>query len=156
MKTILNFPNYQVSVDGNIYSTLSKKFLKPLNNGNGYLKVGLYNENGTVQEYIHRLVAILYCDNVHNHKYVDHINRDKTDNSASNLRWVSAKENTDNNATKPRYSKKRSHTKAYPKELIGSIKQDYEYGARVMELSRKYNIPRQTISRFVKDVKQYT
>lgn len=149
---IINFPNYTINCNGEVYSLKSKKYLIPQNNGNGYFKVGLYNPKYK-QIYVHKLVAQFFIPNPNNYKYIDHIDRNKANNHISNLRWVSAKENTNNTAGRPRYAVKRVLHKKYTEEEICFIKQDYKYGAKVMELSRKYNIPRQTISRFVKDVK---
>jgi hypothetical protein len=44
--------------------------------------------------YIHRLVASAFIPNPHNKPHVNHKNRNRSDNSASNLEWVTAAENT--------------------------------------------------------------
>ena len=96
-KVILDkYPNYMIQEDGKIFSIKSNKFLVPINNGNGYFFVNLYNKGKQTCEYVHRLVAESFIDNPNNLKYVDHINRDKSDNSKDNLRWVSAQENINN------------------------------------------------------------
>lgn len=55
----------------------------------GYLKVRLYYKTYLV----HRLVAKYFCENENNNPWVDHKNRNKTDNRASNLHWVTPQEN---------------------------------------------------------------
>lgn len=47
-------------------------------------------------EFLHRLIAIAFVPNPNNNPVVDHINRCKTDNDISNLRWVSYRENSAN------------------------------------------------------------
>ena len=59
---------------------------------NRYLCVGTF--------YIHRAVAELFVTNTENKPYVDHINTDRLDNRAENLRWVTNKENCNNPLTR--------------------------------------------------------
>lgn len=53
--------------------------------------------------WVHRLVAITYVPNPENKPCVDHINGDKHDNRACNLRWVTYSENTNNPNTKEHF-----------------------------------------------------
>ena len=63
---------------------------------NRYLKVGSFR--------IHRAVAELFVPNPENKPCVDHINTDRLDNRAENLRWVSTKENCNNPLTRKHMS----------------------------------------------------
>lgn len=62
----------------------------------GYVKVGL--RDGVQQHTfnVHRLVAIAFIDGYAEGKVVDHIDGDKTNNSVSNLRWVTQSVNNTN------------------------------------------------------------
>lgn len=51
---------------------------------------------------VHRLVAMAFVPNPENKQYVDHIDGNKLNNDASNLRWVNAAENSHNPITKQR------------------------------------------------------
>ena len=57
-------------------------------------------ENGKtirqVKEYVHRLIAETLLDNPHGYSEVDHIDRDKLNNSVDNLRWCDRKTNSMN------------------------------------------------------------
>lgn len=61
--------------------------------GNGYFKVMLRRNGKTYCRKIHRLVAEAFVDNPNHEETVDHINNDKKDNRAKNLRWISRSKN---------------------------------------------------------------
>ena len=73
--------NKQVNVD--LYS-----------NKNGYLFFIIFNSRDKEKVYVHRAVAKLFIPQTDKSKHiVDHINRNKTDNRAVNLRWCNHSEN---------------------------------------------------------------
>lgn len=119
-------------------------------NGNGYKKVQIKNKC----HYIHRLVAEHFLENSDNLPQVDHIDRNKSNNNVSNLKWVSAKQNIKNTAGKNRYSVERKHVGKHCTNTVNKIRSLYQSGTSVMEISRKLNIPRQSVSRFVKDLRE--
>lgn len=84
---------YAITDDGQVYSFLSSKFLKPRQDNKGYLKVDLYN-NGEQKTYkIHQLVALAYnLPNPENKTSIDHKDRNKLNNHISNLRWATQSE----------------------------------------------------------------
>ena len=73
--------------------------LKQGTNGGGYLSLTLGRVNGKTQVFtVHRLVALQFIDNddPDNKTQVDHIDRNRFNNSIENLRWVTPKENYKN------------------------------------------------------------
>lgn len=60
----------------------------------GYLTVDLSKDNKVKTLFTHRLVATAFVDNPENKNVVNHKNLIKTDNHASNLEWVTSKENS--------------------------------------------------------------
>lgn len=98
---------YQVSNTGRVkrvssYNcTKNGKLLKPYNNS-GYLFVKL-SVNGKTHDFsVHRLVATTFIPNPDNKPCVDHIDCQRSNNNADNLRWVDYSENRNNPITKER------------------------------------------------------
>lgn len=60
---------------------------------NGYENVILFKNSKRKGHSVHRLVAQAFISNTDNKPEVNHIDENKTNNQASNLEWVTAKEN---------------------------------------------------------------
>lgn len=73
----------------------NKKVIKENMQSNGYLRCYLNRK----KFYKHRIIAEQFIPNPKGHKLVDHINRIRSDNRISNLRWVSASENARNKSS---------------------------------------------------------
>ena len=93
---VQGYPDYLIYDDGRIYSKNRDKFLIPQITHDGYHYVNLckYGKKKTFK--VHRLVAIHYIPNPENKPQVDHIDRDKSNNHVSNLRWATNTENQQN------------------------------------------------------------
>lgn len=65
----------------------------------GYWIARLSKDGKGHNHYVHRLVASAFLDNTRDCKYVDHIDGDKSNNCVENLRWCTAKENSNNPTT---------------------------------------------------------
>jgi len=98
---IKDFPNYMINKQGNIYSNKRNKLLKIYSkHKDKYKKITLRKNGKSYKKSIHRLLGIQYLDNPNNLPCIDHINRNRIDNSLSNLRWVSYSINAKNKSSK--------------------------------------------------------
>lgn len=87
--------NYEVSNLGHIRNRTTKKVLKGRDTKSGYLQVSLKlnNTNKFQNQYIHRVVALIWIPNPEKKKEVNHIDGNKINNEISNLEWVTNSEN---------------------------------------------------------------
>lgn len=97
-KTIPEYPDYEVSTNGQVRSNKRKKsiILTLHAYSNGYLFVYLTNQNGGRSCLVHRLVLSTFspCDNMENLQ-VNHLNCNRADNRLENLEWTTPQENRD-------------------------------------------------------------
>ena len=97
MVKLEGFPGYFVDKEGRVFSNkLGKlKQLKPIDAGNGYLKVNLYHKGFMRKVSIHRLVGYAFLGlDIDNPKIeIDHKDDDKANNKLSNLRIATPSQN---------------------------------------------------------------
>tara|TARA_R110002072_G_scaffold290842_1_gene458665 strand:- start:75 stop:557 length:483 start_codon:yes stop_codon:yes gene_type:complete len=93
---INDYPNYLIYDDGRVFSKTSNKFLKTSQDRKGYCVVNLRTYKKPKTFRLHRLVALYYIPNPNNYPQIDHIDRIKTNNNISNLRWCNNSMNQEN------------------------------------------------------------
>lgn len=69
------------------------RMLNQTENSNGYYRVSLSRDNHVKQAFVHRLVAMAFVENPDNLPVIDHIDGDRHNNDASNLRWCTQGDN---------------------------------------------------------------
>jgi hypothetical protein len=97
---ITKYHRYMVSNFGRVKNAKTGKVLRVRPDKDGYLITELSDADGRHAVKIHRLVALAFLDNVHDKRCVDHINGNRADNHASNLRWATSLENSFNRASR--------------------------------------------------------
>ena len=121
---------YEVSNLGNVRRFDNKKH-KKLFNCRKYLSVKFSNNGLDKNFYVHRLVAIAFIENEFDKPYVDHIDTNEKNNTVSNLRWVTHKENMNNPITLARTREKnrimKPSDKGYREEILKLLKEGLTY-----------------------------
>jgi hypothetical protein len=95
---------------GEIAEKLSNGFFEIkkqyLNRRRGYYYVNIQEDGIYRLRLVHRLVAQAFIPNPENKREVDHIDSCPTNNKVSNLRWVTPKENQNNEYSKAKHRKR--------------------------------------------------
>jgi predicted XRE-type DNA-binding protein len=87
---------YMISDKGNVYSKRYKRNMKPQKSGKnseGYIQIGLTNEDGRKLVCLHKLLMEHFIPNPNNHPCGNHIDGNKQNNDLNNLEWCTLSEN---------------------------------------------------------------
>lgn len=104
----------------NYNNTGKEGILEGVDNGHGYLQVGLYKDGNREQPLVHVLVATAFLENPDNLPEVNHKNEDKTNNCVENLEWVSHEYNVNYGTRNKKISEKlkgKKHSEEHNKKL---------------------------------------
>lgn len=99
-RKVSEFPNYSISNQGRVRHDKRNRIRKLFIDKDGYEIVVLQKNGKSITRRIHKLVAITFVPNPLNKPCVDHIDTNKLNNNANNLRWVTQWENCNNPLTK--------------------------------------------------------
>lgn len=94
IKDIVGFEGlYQITDKGEVYSLITKRWLKPRKDKDGYLQVNLYKDGKQYTKKVHRLVCEAFIANQDGKGEVNHKDCQRDNNDVMNLEWVSHREN---------------------------------------------------------------
>ncbi len=113
-KEVYMSQDYMVSDEGEVARVKDGLILKQYPQKSGYVNVWLRLPSGNKSFPVHRLVCIAFhgIKGYEQGLFVDHIDTNRANNKASNLRWVTPKENSNNPLTlkkRRKYSDKEIH-----------------------------------------------
>jgi hypothetical protein len=131
----------------------SEKILKATPDKNGYLQVTLFDNQGKrCHLLVHRLVAKLFIGNDSEGKEIDHIDGNRKNNMALNLRWCSHRENMRNELTRKKLKSHVCELAHRKRSVICYTKEGAYVGFfhTITDASKKTGAYRQNISRCCK------
>ncbi len=165
MEKIINYKDvdYIVSDDGKIFSTKNigrgkyHKEITQRENPDGYMIITVGKNNVRTNVTVHRIVAMAFIENPDPEHLteVEHIDRDRKNNHASNLRWISSFENK---SQIPFEERSRSHkheangrAKITMKDAE-TIRELYKSGKTTGEIAKDYPISEKTVRSIVNHI----
>jgi len=134
--------NYSVSDYGRVKNNITSKYIKNQKNTQGYLITKIRINTKQVTYSTHRLVAKYFIPNSSNRPCINHIDGCKTNNTVSNLEWVTHKENV-KHAFLAGLST-RIGRKVRQIDLLGNTIAEYN---SMVEAGKAINVPRSSINR---------
>ena len=94
---IVDFENYEINKLGVVKNIKTQRVLKQHIDKYGYLRISIYhNDKKRKTLNTHRLLGIQFIPTTDYSLVIDHIDRNKLNNSLDNLRWCSVSENNFN------------------------------------------------------------
>lgn len=138
---------YEVSNMGNIRS-LRNGCVLALMNSRGYRRCHLAKDGHVKTAQVHRLVAEAFIPNPENKPQVNHKHGIKSDNRASELEWVTHRENEDHaaeNGLKARGSRNAMVT-LNPESVQRLLARREETGMSIYALAREFGVSKSLVS----------
>lgn len=161
-KKISGYDFYLVSDSGKIKSEtrivtkknglqqkVQSRIMKPKISKHGYFRIGLVDKNGKQKFYqLHRLVLITFAGLDEVKTQVNHIDGNKSNNSLSNLEWVTSSENQRHAhliGLKSQKGEKHAQSRLTEKQVL-EIRESLLNGVKQKILAEKYGVIRSYIS----------
>lgn len=133
-KEIEGYPSYLIGSDGSVFSKKSRRFLKPILQHTGYKHIELFNEEGSKQFLVHRLVAMAFVPNPNNYPIINHKDQNKVNNASENLEWCTYKYNSNYGDCQKRKSSRINYYSE--KQLRNRANMKNRNGKTVLQYSR--------------------
>ena len=129
------YNDYEISNYGRLRRAGQRKFLKG-SVKDGYIRISIRTKDGDQSKFVHRLVAEAFIPNPQNKEIVDHIDGNRANNHVSNLRWVTAEENS-NNIHRLKLLSEQAEKRKTGKLINDSLKAIFDTGLSKLDLIQR-------------------
>lgn len=145
LKPIPGHPGYSATDDGRIKGP--QRWLKPFPDKNGYLRFNTFRDGVWMQLGVHAAVCAAFHGERPEGKHAAHLNGDRTDNRAANLKWCTATENESHKrAHGTRLEGSRHHQAKLTEDDVRAIRQSLSDGATGRSQAQRYGVTETVIS----------
>lgn len=142
---------FLVSLYGEVKSKRTGRILKQTKKENGYLQINTRKEGKQIKPLVHTLIALTFVPNPDNKAEVNHLDGDKSNNSADNLEWCTREENMQHASKEGLLNCKGSNnnnSKLSEQDVI-NIRRLYAEGNIMKDIAKAYNISKPHVSDIV-------
>jgi len=134
---------YAVREDGMVFNSTRLSPVKPQVSKKGYARVSLFSDAGLHRKFsVHRLVASCFIENPDGKPHVNHVDYNRLNNKATNLEWVTPKENTAHSLDNLARGEQHGNCKLTNEEIQYIKHSDLP----LVTLSQMYEISRQSVA----------
>lgn len=135
-----------ITIDGNVIG--ANGFVRKLKTTlTGYQEIGISCFKKMIWYRVHRLVAQYYIENKDNKPFVNHIDGNKLNNHASNLEWVTHRENMDHAISTGLIKRgEENPTSKFTEEQVHSVCKLIQMGYRSNDIADTCRVPVSLVS----------
>ena len=153
--SLLTTKKYKIDENGNIFSFLSNKYLKPSEDKDGYLRVSLSGDFKTLYFRVNVLVALIFIGEPPKEIEdctVNHIDENKKNNHYSNLEYMERRKNSSIRTNTARGE--RNARSVLSEKEVRKICSLLEIGTpSISKIAKKFNVGKSTISNIRRRIK---
>lgn len=120
-----------IGING-VAQKIKEKILKPSVNKNGYYILNLGNSHVNNTQYVHRLIASAFIDNLENKPCINHKDGNKLNNNLENLEWCTVGEN---NLHAYKYNLKKHYTRKVIDTKTGTIYNSIKETSNILNIN---------------------
>ena len=152
---IQEFPNYSISLKGEVTNTTTGRVLKPSPDTDGYPQVVLCDAPRRKTCKVHRLVCLTFLPNPNKYPVVNHIDGDKTNNNVNNLEWCTISHNTKHAYKLGALCQKGENNNAtrFSDQVVERVKEGYD-GGNITAYAKELDMPYSVVYSYIKGLRR--